>query len=171
MRVRAATPADAEPIADLHVRAWRSAYRGQIADAYLDGLTVEGLLPNLRWSLERAPEHWRMWVAEDEGAIVGFASTGPSQDADSTPKVAELFALYVEPERVGTDLGSALLDHAVDDLRGRGFRAATLWVLETNADARAFYERAGWTTDGATTTEALGEESLPTVRYRTALAS
>lgn len=169
MRIREATPADAVPIADLHVRAWRATYRGQMSDAYLDGLTVEDRLPNLVWSLEHPPADWRMWVAEEDGAIVGFASTGPSMDADAKPsdRIAELFAIYVEPARIGTGLGRALFDHAVDDLRSRRFAAATLWVLETNALARRFYVAAGWTEDGATTTERVDCENLPTVRYRT----
>lgn len=173
MRIREATPADAVPIADLHIRAWKVVYRGQMSDAYLDGLTVEDRLPNLVWSLEHPPEDWRMWVAEDDGAIVGFASTGPSMDADARPadRVAELFAIYVEPDRIGTGLGRALFTHAIDDLRARRFAAATLWVLETNAIARRFYAVAGWTEDGATTTERFDCENLPTVRYRTTFAA
>ncbi|MFM8999697.1 MAG: N-acetyltransferase family protein [Actinomycetota bacterium] len=173
MRIRAATPADAVPIAELHVRAWKSGYRGQVADAYLDALTADDLLPNLVWSLEHAPAEWRMWVAEDDGAIIGFASTGPSTDADARPsaRISELFAIYVDPARLGTGVGRGLLAHAVDDLRARGAAAATLWVFGTNARARRFVEGAGWSEDGATTIERIGEEHLATVRYRTTFAA
>lgn len=169
MRIREATLGDAEAIAGVHVRAWRSAYRGQIADAHLDALTEADRLPNLRWSLENPPDSWRMWVADDDGTVVGFASTGPGQDVDADGKIAELFAIYVEPDRIGTGLGRALLAHSVDDLRGRGFGAVTLWVLETNSVARRFYEAAGWIDDGGITTERIGTENLPTVRYRFSL--
>ena len=69
MNIREATPADAEGIADLQVRAWRTAYRGQVPDAHLDDLVAESLLPNLRWTLEHRPDYWRLWVAEDDGAL------------------------------------------------------------------------------------------------------
>ena len=33
-------------------------------------------------------------------------------------------------------------------MRSAGFRRATLWVIEENAEARRFYEAAGWRPDG-----------------------
>ena len=57
----------------------------------------------------------------------------------------------------------------LDDLRERRFTVATLWVLETNDRARRFYDAAGWTTDGATTSERVDCEMRPTVRYRVTL--
>jgi hypothetical protein len=57
----------------------------------------------------------------------------------------------------------------VDDLRGRGFRTATLWVLETNERTRRFYEIAGWKPDGTTASERVDREMRSTVRYRVGL--
>jgi GNAT superfamily N-acetyltransferase len=112
---------------------------------------------------------WRTWVVEDEDVVVGFAVTGPSQDADADPKTGELYAIYLEPDRVGTGLGRTLFEHAVGDLRDRGFHTATLWVLETNEQARRFYDVAGWKPDGTLTTERVDCEMRPTVRYRAEL--
>src|SRR5919107_604708 len=39
--VRPATVADAPAMGRVHVRAWQAAYRGQMPDAYLDGLRPE----------------------------------------------------------------------------------------------------------------------------------
>jgi GNAT superfamily N-acetyltransferase len=108
-------------------------------------------------------------VAEDERGAAGFAVTGPSQDADADPKTGEVYAIYLEPDRVGTGVGRELFAHAVGDLRARGFRTATLWVLETNEPARRFYEIAGWKPDGTVTSERVDCEMRPTVRYRTGL--
>lgn len=54
---------------------------------------------------------------------------------------------------------------------GRGYRTATLWVVEGNVGARRFYARAGWSTDGASRREALAAEGeagemVTVVRYR-----
>ena len=38
---------------------------------------------------------------------------------------------------------------AIEAARERGFREAILWMLEENRRAAAFYERRGWTRDGA----------------------
>ena len=169
VRVREAETRDAEPIASIHVRAWQDAYRGQLADTYLDELTPAGRLDNTRSMIESGPDDLRVWVAEEDGSPVGFAVTGTSQDADADRSTGELYAIYLEPGRVGTGLGRTLFEHAIGDLRSRGFTTATLWVLETNVLARRFYETAGWTADGTVTTERVDCEMRPTVRYRTAL--
>ena len=166
MRIREAEPKDAEAIAEVHVRSWQAAYRGQLADEYLDGLSVEERLDQHSRSLEQPPAEWRTWVAQDGPDVAGFAVTGPSQDADATERTGEVYAIYLEPDRVGTGAGRELFEHAVGDLRDRGFDAVTLWVLETNERARRFYEVAGWAHDGTVTTERVDCEMRPTVRYR-----
>jgi len=164
--IREARPQDAEAIAGIHVRAWQTTYRGQLSDVYLDGLRVEERLDMHRGALDGPPADYRMWVAEDSGRPVGFAVTGKSQDADAEGRTAELYAIYLEPDRMGSGVGRVLFQYAVDDLRERGFRSATLWVLATNERARRFYEIAGWTTDGTVTSERIDCEMRPTMRYR-----
>ena len=149
--IRAATPADAPALADLHVRAWQWAYRGQLPDAFLDGLTADLDRRAAFWreSLATPAADRRTWLAEVAGRLVGFADTGPCRDVDAPPDTAELNAIYLDRAAIGQGIGRALLAHATDDLRPRGYRAATLWVLATNARARRFYEAAGWYADGA----------------------
>lgn len=166
MRIREGEPKDAEAIAGIHVRAWQDAYRGQLTDDYLDDLKVEDRLEMHRGALQSPPPEYRMWVAEDGGRTVGFAVTARSEDADADERTAELYAIYLEPDLVGTGVGRELFTHAIDDLRDRGFRSATLWVLETNERARRFYEIAGWKPDGTVTSERVDCEMRPTVRYR-----
>jgi ribosomal protein S18 acetylase RimI-like enzyme len=168
--IRPATPKDAQRLAEIHVSAWQAAYRGQLDDEYLDGLKVDDRLEQHRRSLQEQRPDWRTWLAEDGGRAVGFAVTGPSEDADAERTTAEVYAIYLEPDRVGTGLGRDLFAHAVTDLRERGFDAITLWVLETNERARRFYEAAGWKPDGTITSERVDCEMRPTVRYRTTLA-
>src|SRR5262245_8493256 len=164
--IREAEPKDAAPIARLHVRAWQSAYRGQLSDDYLDGLEIRDRIEGQQQMLEEPREGWRTWVAGDAGALVGFAVTGPSEDADAGERTAEVYAIYLDPERVGTGVGRTLFDRVVDDLRQRGCGEATLWVLETNERARRFYEKAGWAPDGTVTSERVDCEMRPTMRYR-----
>lgn len=170
IRIREAEPKDAEGIARVHVRSWQVAYRGQLSDRFLDALSVEDRLEQHRMALETPGVH-RTWVAEEDGRVVGFAVTGPSQDADADERTGELYALYLEPDRYGRGIGKLLCDQALADLRERGFRTATLWVLETNERARRFYERQGWSPDGLATRERVDCEMRPTVRYRIDLAS
>lgn len=165
-RIREAVPKDARAIAEIHVRSWQAAYRGQLTDDYLDGLTVEDRLEQHRRSLEEPRAGWVTWVADDAGTVTGFAVTGPSEDADASERTGELYAIYLDPDQIGTGLGRRLAEHALGDLRSHGFDTATLWVLETNERARRFYEAAGWVHDGTVTSERVDCEMRPTVRYR-----
>ena len=59
---------------------------------------------------------------------------------------------------------------AIDYMAETGFPAATLWVLETNARARSWYERLGWRATGERKT-VYAPASIDDVRYRLELGS
>lgn len=170
MRLRRAEPADAPAVAEVHVRTWKTAYPGLIPQDYLDALRPEDRLG--QW--EDAIGSWA-WpavvVAEDDDGLVGFTSFGPSRDADADPaEVGEVQTVYLDPGHWGRGDGAVLLDAAIDGLRRAGFRRATLWVLDTNARARGFYEHLGWRADGATMLHDWGAFVATDVRYARALA-
>ena len=143
--IRPATSDDAPALATVHVRSWQWAYRGQVPDAYLEqlGQTLSERIRARRTQLEHLPSDYRYWVAEQAGQVVGFATTRPSEDHDAASLTGEVLALYLDPEAVGQGIGRVLFQHAVADFRQRGFRQATLWVLESNEHALRFYEAAG----------------------------
>nr|WP_240942858.1 GNAT family N-acetyltransferase [Planosporangium thailandense] len=89
--------------------------------------------------------------AESGGGVVGFAALGPPfepvEDADPG-SVAQLFGLYVVPERWDRRIGSSLHDESVRRWRQAGVVTARLEVWERNERARAFYLRRGWRPDG-----------------------
>jgi len=80
--------------------------------------------------------------------------------------VALLERLHVEPASWRRGLGRALLDGAMEELRGRRFREVTLWTAEWNA-SRGFYEAMGWSLDGATREKTFAGSTFTEVRYRT----
>ncbi|MBQ4578696.1 MAG: GNAT family N-acetyltransferase [Clostridia bacterium] len=78
-------------------------------------------------------EHYRprldtLWVYDD-GTVKGFFQ---AEDR-------ELKKLFVEPVLQGQGIGAALLEYAVDRCR-----VGTLWALEKNTRAIAFYRRHGF---------------------------
>ena len=169
--IRAAGPEDARAIAEVHVRAWRHAYRGQLSDATLDGLSVDERQEVWTSAMARSTPRHGVLVAEQQGrGIVGFSGFGPTFDGDRTEETGEVYAIYIEPDLIGTGLGRDLFTRTREELRARGFSVATLWVLETNELARRFYEKAGWKHDGAVKQERIDWESKPTVRYVSALS-
>lgn len=52
--------------------------------------------------------------------------------------------MFVDPDRWRKGVGSALLLHAVEEMRRRGYQQAQLYTAEGNADSRRFYEHHGW---------------------------
>jgi GNAT superfamily N-acetyltransferase len=139
--IRRARPEDAEGIGEAFV-------------ASLESLTF---LPRLhtveetrRFMSEIVPRDHEIWVAEEDGRVVGLAAIGEDT----------LGHLYVHPDAQGRGIGSALLDKT-KGLRPKGF---TLWTFRQNDRACSFYERRGLRavrfTDGSR-----NEEKLPDVQY------
>jgi ribosomal protein S18 acetylase RimI-like enzyme len=160
VHIRPASPEDALAIETIRVHGWRSAYRHVYPVAELDALPID---PD-RWRsrLHVPPPGWTTIVCEDEGRVVGFASSGPSRDED---EIGELYAIYVEPDAWSTGAGRALMAEAERRLSSE-YDAALLWVLEDNPRARGFYERAGWAPDGVRKAEERLGVRAPEVRYR-----
>lgn len=166
--IRQATTADARAIAKVHVYSWQWAYRGLIPDSYLDRLSIDSRAEGHTQRLATETEG-RTWVAEQERRIAGFATTGPSRDLDAPPGTGEIGAIYLRREAASQGIGRELFAHAIQDLRQRGYQQATLWVLDSNARAHRFYEKAGWVADGTTKTEERSGALLREVRYRASL--
>jgi GNAT superfamily N-acetyltransferase len=170
-QIRAASPEDALAVARVHVRSWQVAYRGLIPQAYLDSLKPE--VWAARYAFHRTdPDRPTTLVAVDAlgaGDIRGLAMTSPYR-GDDLPNVAELLAIYVDPEHWDSGVGRLLIVAAREQLRRNGFTHAALWVLDGNVRARRFYERDGWASDGARQTKTIAGASLDEVRYRRTLA-
>ena len=83
LTIRPAEAADLHPIAEIHVASWRAAYRGMLADAIIDAVTVKARLAS--W------KEWSTWpgvyttVAVSEGDVIGFCRLGPAIDIDAPP--------------------------------------------------------------------------------------
>jgi ribosomal protein S18 acetylase RimI-like enzyme len=170
--VRPAGQADAEDLARVRIATWRAAYRGIVPDAVLDGLDPVAEVVTWRQRLAAATEV-RTEVAlvaapPDRPRLVGFVTTGAARHAGEAG-LGEVWAIYVDPDAQGRGVGRALMDAAIRDLETRGFGEAVLWVFEANAPARAFYERLGWTPDGAAKPLVIGGAAPLEIRYRRSL--
>lgn len=136
---------DLDELGRVHVQVWREAYAGHMPDDYLAGLSVEERARLWRSAASDADTAARTLVAHDaDGQIVGFISSGPSRDEDA-PTEWELYAVNLLERVHGSGLADELMTRALGD------RPATLWVLEDNARAQAFYRRHGFEPEGART--------------------
>lgn len=156
---------DADPIADLHTRSRRVAYRGLYGDAYLDGALFEA-----------SRDVWRQRFADFDPAsdlILGLMDGGePVGMAYASfrlkPEIGALLDnLHVAPERKGGGLGSALLAGVarwlVDEHDGAPLH---LEVYAPNAAALGFYERKGGVEVARYAEVVPGGRLVDVVRYR-----
>ena len=196
--IRSGSAADAAQVAAVQREGWLAAYDGIIAPEIIDRVTAPDDGARVRQTFRTRP--WqRMIVAVGETqrstgiaphqagtasagpGVVGYASFGPEVDvlapwpppvttAGAAGQVAELYALYVHPAWWSTGTGRALMDRALASTAKAGYPSITLWVLEANARARRFYERAGFSPDGASNVLVrLG--GVIEIRYRRSLTS
>lgn len=146
--IRPATIQDADPIARVRVDTWRDAYAGLMPADFLAALDPVPRAALLRERLAE-PGPFANVVAVRDGEVVGFVTLGPYRDDEGMDAtVGEVLAIYVHPRHQGLGAGRALMDAAVAELAAREAGEVRLWVLESNAASRRFYERYGLVPDG-----------------------
>jgi chorismate mutase/GNAT superfamily N-acetyltransferase len=123
--LRPAEPDEAEALADLHTAARAAAVPAMPA-------TVHTPEETRVWMRGRVGSSHEVWVAERDGAPVGYAALSAEGEH-------WLDDLYVAPGFTGVGIGSALLELA-KAVRPEGF---ALWVFASNEGARRFYRRHG----------------------------
>ena len=170
--IREAVLADGEAISEVDRASHIAAYTPIFGEGYAFFSSAENIE---RWqrilSGEVDADQSRRWVlvACADKVVIAFARLLPSRDAGAAPGAGEVGALYVHPDRWRHGVGRVLLKASLDLLQQQGFTEATLWTLEHNASARAFYEAEGWADDGARQPLDVGRPGiapLTEVRYR-----
>jgi ribosomal protein S18 acetylase RimI-like enzyme len=138
---RPATVDDMAGVTRLRIAGWRAAYSHVMQQSFLDRMEA---LADREIASRRArfgEDGVLQWVGSQTGSIVGWALSGPGKDEDA-PTERELYALYTDAATHGSGLAAALLAAVIGD------GPASLWVLEDNPRARAFYSRQGFVADG-----------------------
>jgi ribosomal protein S18 acetylase RimI-like enzyme len=102
----------------------------------------------------RAEADWRDRVSRGGNFLAYVPEVGASEPAglvagyQEDPGTVELVSMYVRPRARGRGVGEALVQTVIGWARGKNAAAVHLWVTETNAHARALYERMGFTPTG-----------------------
>ena len=147
--LRVPEPGDAAEIAELHVATWRETYTHLLPAGFFDDAFVQGRRSMWSRILDNPRDAWSISIAEREGRVIGFATSGPGMEFDGAapPRDRQLYMLYVAAAEHGGGAGQALLDAVLGDA------PAVLWVAKENPRAIAFYERNGFAFDGAEQTD------------------
>ena len=126
--IRKATSLDLARIAEIYVFNYRLNFYPIFKndEYYFSELQV----PN---QMEQLSDHISSIWVYDDGVVKGFIVLEHN----------EIKKLFVEPVLQGNSIGSALLKYAIDE-----HHAKTLWALEKNTRAIAFYRRHGFLPNG-----------------------
>jgi len=137
VEIRPAREEEIEPLTQLFIRA-----RNDME--YLPRVQDEAAVP----IAARIRGHEEVWVAEEDGRLLGFLGIEHSTNLDAPV----LEKLYVEPAEQNRGVGAALLAKAKELRPGELY----LWVFQKNP-ARRLYERSGFVlvrlTDGSANME------------------
>jgi GNAT superfamily N-acetyltransferase len=158
--VRPAVLDDAEAIAVVHHTSWVQTYSELLPAEHWESDTVERRAQRWHARLSDGPGNLAVAVVDEQ--VVGFAKAGSTRRKKSVPspvRSEELWALYVLGERHGTGVGALLLETVLPPAR-----PAELWVADANPRARRFYEKHGFTQDGARFTDDLNFALIRMVR-------
>lgn len=143
--------AEAEALARVHVRGWEVAYGHLLAGEQWFG----------QEAIRRRTTQWTRWLTpstggnddgtyrvgrDAEGSVIGLAASWPPRDPPPAPP-RELSVLYIDEAWFGTGLGRVLAEAILEG------GPASVWVAEENPRARRFYEKLGFTLDGAARVE------------------
>jgi GNAT superfamily N-acetyltransferase len=121
------------------VAGWQAGYREIVAPEHLAQLPVERWRHEIGVGLKRPVSDAFTYVAEIDGGFAGYCYVAaPSREADLGEDVAELVAMYVDPERWRQGVADALMGAAMERLSGLPYEEVVLWTFKENARAIAF---------------------------------
>ena len=140
--IRRAEVADAPAIAGIHVQSWQETYNGLIAPDFLERATNDNARQQREkgWRATILQDREEVFVAEQGGEVVAFASVGPARDHPGYSH--ELMTLYSLKRVQGRGIGQALLQAVMGQVRGQGGNNLALWVLSSNP-TRQWYAAQG----------------------------
>lgn len=165
MEIKSLTKDDIKNQALVHSLSFRKAYKGIIPDSFLDNFTIE---KREKYFTDNYEKYKDTFTIKEHETLIGFSTIGKNRDNDKGDSVGEVWGIYIHSDYWGKRYGSRLFDFVISELKKRGYKEITLWVLEKNQKARTFYEKKGFLFDGTKREINLGEKLIE-IRYSLAI--
>ena len=171
--LRQAEAADALVMSRIYAESWKVAFRGDVPDGYLDGLSENHWVTFFEKALTEGSLSAKL-IFDKERAVgaVAYGAAQTTLPAGGTlvgsggdySAFGEVASLYLLPDDYHKGYGRELLESVRDELL-ENYEGVYLWVLRENERARAFYEKLGFVpTEDACLCEIDGK-TLTDIRY------
>jgi len=143
MGVRYAKFEDIKNIVRVQIDGWKTAYKGIVAEDYLNSLNYEV-------RQKKVEDNWKeetyVVYESDDNEILGFSGFGERQNLELEgydEYDCELGAIYVRPDCKGKGIGKEIFNFVSSELWNKGKTKMILWVLEDNLPSIEFYKKMG----------------------------
>jgi L-amino acid N-acyltransferase YncA len=136
MRIREATESDLSSI----VKLYNDSISGGVASTNTNPVSLER---SMGWFRQHRSSGKPLWVAEDDGKVVGWLSIRPffrRPAYDATAKVM----VYVDPGSRGKGVGTKLMRNAITCGQSAGLETFVCYLLQENQPAKEFLEASGF---------------------------
>jgi GNAT superfamily N-acetyltransferase len=107
--------ADVEAIAGVHVRSWQIGHQADYPKHVVESVSVGERSQVWQKALRDPSAEKTVLIAEIDGVVVGFISSGPVRGAiDDAARTGEVYELFVDPASFGRGVGTALMERTLD---------------------------------------------------------
>lgn len=137
--IRKATYDDAEVIADIHLKTWKSTYTELIDEKDITNMTYENRKVLWETVLKIPRKEQCILVIEVDQIVVGFISGGPER-TEKFDYDCSIYDIYILPDFQKQGLGAMLLKAFAIEMKEFGYHSILVWVLTQNPSSR-FYEK------------------------------
>lgn len=142
MKIEKATILDAETIADINIKVWKTTYKNIISKASLTKRENqrESIIERICTLIKTNT----YLIAKIDDTIVGFILYGSLRDTSNldNKKTGEIYAIYILDTHQRKGIGKNLMVHAIKDLISKEYKDLLIWGLKNNPYAQ-FYEKLG----------------------------
>lgn len=160
--IRLAVPADAPDMAEIHMRSWEAAYKDIIPEEYI---REKNAGRTALWERILGSINTTQYIIKKDGKTAGMMGIGASRDENAGDDTYELMGLYLLPEYFRQGIGTQAMEFAFDMTRVLGKKHMTVWLLEDNLNAKRFYKKCGFISDGNKREQNFGKP-LNSIRMR-----
>jgi L-amino acid N-acyltransferase YncA len=136
LSIRTATSADLPRLVEIYNQAIAS----HTATADTISFTVQA---RQSWFDAHTPDTYPIYLCEAENQVAGYLSISPYRDRPALARTAEV-SYYVDYGQHGKGIGSALMEHALQDAHRIGKKVYLAIVLEWNTASIKLLERFGF---------------------------